>query len=122
MSNNQRRAPPGFLNRSSVSIPNQAAAPAPPDLPAPQAHHQVNRSMTVPQSSEYNYSQLNESTISADHVNTSQTLPRRPLSRNNSGAQGAQATGSLDQMIQMSMQLKLSNIEEDSKVMEEAIH
>jgi hypothetical protein len=32
------------------------------------------------------------------------------------------AGGTLDQMIQMQMQLKLSNIEEDSKVMEEAIH
>jgi hypothetical protein len=57
-------------------------------------------------------------------VNTSQqALPRRPLSRNNSGAPGVQAAGgTLDQMIQMQMQLKLSNIEEDSKVMEEAIH
>jgi len=35
--------------------------------------------MALPQptNNEYNYSQLNESTLSADNVNT--TLPRRPL-------------------------------------------
>ena len=71
MSNNQRRPPPGFLNRSGISIPSTSnqAAPEPPAAPA---HHAVNRSSTIPPSNnEYNYSQLNDTTLnlsSIDHV------------------------------------------------------